>query len=378
MKTTAFMLLAAAAFAADPGRMWTTRDGRTFSAELSAADGLRATFTAEGKPPFVAPLAALSPADAELIRAWRADWKRPLVVPAQLAPWPAQAVAPAGDVRLRSEDAGVFTYESANFRITADLRLPDGAITDIARAFEATRAALIAIPIGLHAGGERDRYNVAMFRDDGGYGGAGGVGGSGGYFDGRTRRMLVLLPNLGITEKAGIVRLDYARNLFVLKHEVTHQLLDRWQGRMPMWIYEGIAEFVASLPYAQGTYTLQNPGAGMRDYLLKWRKTRDTRSIRLIPPARLMAMERDDWKTAVGQQEAYDLYNSAAILTYYFIQKENGAPLAGYLDALRRGEDEPAAERTHLLRGKTRESLAAEVIALGKKIGVELKLSDSR
>jgi len=47
--------------------------------------------------------------------------------------------------------------------------------------------------------------------------------------------------------------------------------------------------------------------------------------------------------------------------------------LAGFLDALRRGDDESTAERAHLLRGKTREALATELIALAKKLGVELR-----
>jgi hypothetical protein len=59
------------------------------------------------------------------------------------------------------------------------------------------------------------------------------------------------------------------------------------------------------------------------------------------------------------------------LLTYYFIQRDGGAPLAGYLDALRRGEREQDAER-HLLNGKSREWLNGEVVALCKKLGVEL------
>lgn len=372
MKWLPFILAVSAAVAAGPIPKWTTRDGRAFEATLSAADGLRATFEQPGKPPVVASLASLSADDAAFVREWRTNWRHPLIVPGSLAPWPAQAIAPAGDLKSTTEDGGVFVYESANFRITSDLRIPDGAATDIARVFEATRSALIAMPLGLHAGGETERYRVSMFREGAAYGAAGGVGGSGGYYDGRTRRMLVLLPNLGITETNGIVRLDYAKNIFILKHEVTHQLISRWHGRIPMWAYEGIAEFVAALPYAQGTYSFQNTGPAMRDYLLKWRKTRDSRSIRFVPPAKLMAMTGADWKDAVGRGEAYDLYNSSGLLTYYFIQQQGGAPFAAFIDALRRGEDEAAAEKTHLLRGKTRESLEAELIALAKKLGVEL------
>lgn len=57
---------------------WTLRSGRTFDAELAAADGLRATFTAEGKTPAVVPLADLTDQSRGVVAKWRADWFRPL------------------------------------------------------------------------------------------------------------------------------------------------------------------------------------------------------------------------------------------------------------------------------------------------------------
>lgn len=110
----------------------------------------------------------------------------------------------------------------------------------------------------------------------------------------------------------------------------------------------------------------------MRAYLTKWSQPGTSRGIRLIDPARLMAMDRDDWESAVSQQSAYDKYNSAALLTYYFIQRDGGAPLAGYLDALRRGEREQDADR-HLFNGKSREWLNGELVELCRKLGVELQ-----
>jgi hypothetical protein len=373
MKLLVLIAFAVPVLASEPSRAWTMRDGRTFEASLAAADGLRATFSQIGKPDFVAVVSELTAADAEIVREWRAEWRHPLIVPGRLAPWPAHAAAPAGEAKFRGDDAGVFNYESDHFRITSEVKLGAGTVGDLAGVLEATRAALIGIPLGLHAGGERERYAVSLMRDAESYRSAGGGDGSAGFYDARRRRMLVLLPNLGIEQKTDGVRLDYGRNLFVLRHEVTHQLMARWHGRVPVWAWEGIAEVVASLPYANGRYTLQNPGAGMRDYILKWRKSPAARSVALVPPARLMAMTGEDWKSAVGQRAAYELYNSAAVLTYYFIQLDGGAPFAGFLDALRRGEDEAAAERAHLLRGKTRESLTIEIIALGRKLGVELK-----
>lgn len=364
-------IFATAALAQAPlAGTWTLRDGRQFGAELLAADGLRATF-GTGSQKVVVGLSDLGPQDAEKVRSWRAgDFRAPLVDPAKLAPWPAQAAPEPVEVKLISEDAGTFTYESAHFRMISDVKLPASAVREIATVFEATRAVLIAIPLGLHAGGEREKYPVLLLGSGEAYAAAGGPPGSGGYYEGRTRRMLVLLPNLGIEQKGGVVQANHAGSLFVLKHEVTHQLLSRWNARLPMWLYEGLAEYVASLPYSQGRYTLRNPGAGMRDYLLKWRKGKDDRSIRLIPATQLMKMEGREWREAVQQQAAYDLYNSAALLTWHFIQQEGGSSFASYLAAMRRGR-EPAMEE--LLRGRTLEQVSAEVAAMARKMGLEVQ-----
>ncbi len=350
---------------------WTMRGGNSFDADLAAADGLRATFTRPGKSPVVIPLADLAPDDVKTIRHWRKDPRRPLIHPARIAPWPERAGAQAGNVQLISEKDGVFVHQSSNFIITSDIRLPQSVINDITKVLEGTRAALIAIPLGLHAGGEREPYHVHLFRDAAGYARAGGANGSGGYYVGWSGRMLLQLPNFGIEEKEGKLKLDYEKKLFVLKHEVTHQLMDRWHGPMPMWASEGIAEFMASIPYAQGNYTLVNHGVGMRDYLLKWSKNGRDNRVRIIPPHRLMEMKPEDWKSALGQQNAYDIYNSSALLTYYFIRKNNGAALGGYLDALRRGIGGDEAERKHLLEGKTRESLSSALAALCTQLGLE-------
>jgi hypothetical protein len=359
----------------NPARTWTLRDGKQITGELLAADGLRMTLGEGGVPKRIVALSVLSATDLEEIRTWQTGRMMPsLIDPRLLAPWPAQASAETAEVRATGEDAGRFLAESPHFRVSADVKLPENVLRDLMLVFEGTREALIALPLGLHAGGEREKYPVLMTTSAESYRSLGGGAGSGGFYEGRTRRMLVLLPNLGIEPKGTGFNLRYAGNLFVLKHEVTHQLLARWHRQLPYWLNEGLPEWIASLPYNHGRYNLRNAGAGMRDYLLKWRKSQNDKTVRLIPPARLMPMRMGEWNEAVAQGKAYDLYNSAGLLAYYFIQQDGGAPLAGFLDALRRGVDVETAEKEHLLHGKTREALAAELVALGKKLGVEVRV----
>lgn len=370
-------LAAPRAGGAEPLRTWSPRAGASFEASLLAADGLRATLELPGRGKAVVALADLSPQDAGLVREWRAASRfRPLIDPERLAPWPAHAAAESTDVRFVGEDAGAFVFESAHFRMISEVRLPLGTVRELAAVCEATRALLIALPLGLHAGGETEKYAVHFAATVESYRQLGGADGSGGFYDGRRRRMLLLLPNLGIEQRATGLVLGHRGNLFVLRHEVTHQLLAAWQGPWPMWLNEGLPEFVASLPFVQGRYTLSNPAAGLASYVLKWRKTRDSRALKLAPPARLMAMSGADWQQAVAQTSAYDLYNSAALLTWFFLQQDGGRPIAAYVDALRRGVAPEEAERAFLLRGKSREALAADVMALAKRLGLDVRLME--
>ncbi|MEA3208185.1 MAG: hypothetical protein QOE70_1242 [Chthoniobacter sp.] len=371
------LLALAAAGLAQEARTWTDRAGRTFAAQLVACDGLRATLEVAGRGKTVVPLAALSADDLEFTRRWRSETRNaPLIDPACLPPWPAQAVAEDMAVQLVEEDAAArrFTWESSHFRITGDLRLPTGIVRDLAAVFEATRAVLLAAPLGLHAGAEREKYRVRLFADAPGYQAAGGAVATGGFFDGR--QMLILLPNLGLRPGANALTTEHTKNLFVLKHEVTHQVLRSWGG-WPVWLQEGFAECVASWPYTTGRYSLQNLDTAMHDYLLKWRRNPDRRALRLIAPPTLMSLSGDNWQARVNAQTAYDHYNSAALLTHYFLRHDgrgDSAGLAAYFDALRRGTPPAAAEAQHLLRGRTREQLTAELLKLARRLAIEVTI----
>lgn len=361
-------------------REWTCPPGKPFQAELLAADGLRAVLLVPGRGKAVVPFALMSPDDVRYIRQWRGDGRRaPLIDPERLAPWPASAVAENLDVRVVAEDAAAskFTYESAHFAVESDLKLPVGVVRDITAVFEATRAALITLPLGLLRGDEDGKYRVSMFSTAATYQAAGGIEGSGGFYDGATQRMLIFLPNLGIKPGTHALVLDFQRQLFVLKHEVTHQLLGRWGAALPVWLNEGFAECVAAMPYTRGRYTFQNLDGAMNAYLLKWRATPDRRDLLLIPPARLMALSPAQWRDEVSAVTAYPLYNSSALLAYYFLHHDGqggGASLAAYLHALRRGVPPDKAEADHLLRGRTRESLTPELQALCRKLGLQWKM----
>ena len=355
-------------------RTWTDRAGKTFNAELLAADGLRATLLVEGRGKVAVPIASLSKEDATFVRDSRLENLRmPIVDPEAMAAWPAEAVAESFEVQLVPSDATP-RWDSAHFSITSDVKLPTGVVRDLAAVLEATRAAVIAAPIGLHGGVEIGKYPVRLFGGVPQYTEAGGPQASGGFFV--RPAMLILLPNIGILPTTNGLSAQHHRHLFVLKHEVTHQLMTPWSGRLPMWLNEGLAETFAAAPYTRGRYTFQNLDSALRDYVLKWRATRDTRSIRLIAPQQLMSLTSDEWNQQVSAQNAYDLYNSTALLTHFFLRHDgrgDSAGIAGFLAALRTRMPEEEAEKRYLLRGRTRDQITTEVKAMARKMAIEIR-----
>jgi hypothetical protein len=88
-----------------------------------------------------------------------------------------------------------------------------------------------------------------------------------------------------------------------------------------------------------------------------------------------MAMSRGDWDRELAAQRAYDLYNSAGLLVYWFLHRDgrgDGAGVAAYFDALREGAEEAEAERQHLLRGRTHAQIAAELKAWSRRMAIEV------
>ncbi len=382
-------------------REWTDRAGRKFTAEIIATDAWRATFALPDRSKAVLGLAQLSPADLNFVTAWRsANPTAPLVDPQRLAPWPPEAVATDFDVKLKTEDpkAAAFAYEGAHFIMQSDVSLPLDVVRDLNGVFEATRAALMALPLGLHRGGEKEKYSVSFFSTAEQYAEAGGVPESGGYFQGETGRMLLLLPNLGIRATGFARTYDHQKNLFVVKHEVTHQLLMRWGDALPVWFGEGLAEVIAATPYARGRYAFTSMDTAVAAYVQKWRSPGDTKPLNIIQPAQLMDFTVSSWEERVASRSAYDLYNSAALFVYFLLRHDgagDGTEIAGFLDTIRRGLNRPRvvfmtsgyrmvsgtpvseiakkAAADFIRRGRSDEKLTADFSAFVKKLGLRVE-----
>ena len=382
-------------------REWTDRAGKKFTAEIIANDAWRVTFVLPDHSKAVLPLAQLGAADVQFVTAWRtANPTAPLVDPQKLAAWPGEVGASDIEIKLKAENpkTSAFVYEGAHFIVWSDVKLPLGVVRDLNGVFEGTRAALMALPLGLHSGRETEKYPVLLFSTAEQYSRAGGATASGGYFQGSTGRMLILLPNLGIHADKETKAFDYQKNLFVLKHEVTHQILQHWGDAFPVWFSEGLAEVIAATPYTRGRYTFSAMDTAIGSYVQKWRSPGDLKPMVLFPPSQLMEFTDSSWEARVAGQSAYELYNSAALFIYFLLRHDgagDGSAVAGFLDVLRREMDRERAEAARspfgqiegdpmpevrrkavadfIRRGRSDEKLAAEFANFLKRRGLRVE-----
>jgi len=357
---------------------WTDMHGNEVVARLAAMDAHRAILNMEDGTSLVVPLSALTLPDQEYAEAWR---KRhpdaPLADPRFPYRWPEEAGAPETRIE-RHPDAGDghYPYRSEHYIVRSDTDLPNSTVREILSVFEATRAAVMASPLGLLTGVHESRYPVFLYARPESYAAAGGTTGSGGSYHAYTGRMLVLLPNLGINPENPSVGMEYRDRLFVLRHEAVHQLLPPWAWRMPFWLNEGLCEVFASMPYSHHRYRFRDFDHALFEYLRKWEKPNRDDPIPIIRPELLMTMTSKDWSQRVASLSAYDLYNSAALLTHWFLHHDgagNGTGLIALLAAIREGAPVQEAVEEHLLRGRDPKSFEPLLEQLAQRYGVEIE-----
>ena len=377
-------------------RTWTDVNGRQVEGELIAYDNVRFTIRgAEGKKGVI-PANQLSVEDREYLKKWRSENPdAPWIDTGKLGAWPLTVGAGVVEAKKGEPPAeGWLMYESEHFEMFSDRELPLVVVGEMASIFEATRMAVRTLPLGLGAQPPRrpspmrrfnyavpglkhdpDRLRVQMFGTPEAYSKSGGPVGTSGSYITWMNRTLISLENVGKKTDDGELILDEIQNEFVLRHEITHQIMHPWLTSLPMWLKEGFAEYLAAAGYAKGRYSFSGMDQRMATYVNKWRFDEDHKRIPALHPSALMAMSEQQWQSALSVEIPIRNYNSAALLTYYFLHQDGeqiGKPLAAYFDAIRRGVPPRQAEREHLLRGRTHEQIAEAMNGAWQAQGVTL------
>lgn len=293
--------------------------------------------------------------------------------------WLASAIqATAATSEQSTEDAG-YAWSTPHFTIHSDVELVARLQGEIGDVLEETFRQCLALPLEVtgsdpHPGrytihivdsnrrfrkmtGESPDRAAGMFLPDDNM-----VVISGRYFADRPRSFpWARKPAVSFTELH-----PFAAH--VLAHEATHLILAQWSTRMPAWLYEGLAEYVAGMA---------DPAcADLRPSEIMGRIVREQSDceeiIHLANLDGVVGMSQHAWRSpAISNSKAWGHYHAASVLTGYMIllHGTSGLDLEQYIALLQR--DGLQAANSRLLRDGP-EQLHRSVAMAYADLGIDL------
>ena len=336
-----FFGLAISALGADApdDRLWTSRDGRQLQGRMTGlGDGDVEVRLVNGGKTVRIRLDLLSAPDQEYVTGWR-----DLGFGIKVERWP-QELRPILNFTARELGRGpawAWIYATPNFRYVCDAPLAASLIKEYALAFEGTYYAIKNLPLQLDPRPPGDgQFVVRLFRERADYLKAGGPQGSSGVYMVRTREILVPMESLGVRTVGRRVAIDHrVYDAGTLIHEITHQVMHDWLEVLPVWFVEGIAEYMAAVPFDDARFDFRGMNEGLTEYLetsygLK-KNGKGATPVDMVVPEDLMALTHQQWASALGSAGAASLnYRSALLLVYYLIHldgKGDGSSIVAYL-----------------------------------------------
>lgn len=265
-------------------------------------------------------------------------------------------------------------YETQHFRFTSNAPIALGAIKEIARIFEGTYVANLALPINSPCNHfqvcERGKFKAYLFKTYGDYLAAGAPNGSSGVFIGThsgldSGRVLVPFSSLGL-EKRGNRYVKEGKRIdgHTLAHEITHHMTIGTYP-YPIWFVEGLAEYVGLSYDGNGQVRFSGNKTPISKFVAGFgEKGGGGRAIGKQPQI-AMSLEAflSNEEAFLGKDSVQIGYGVSALLVYYFFHldgKRDAARIKKYLAVLQNGG---TLEQAHeeLLGGRTWEQLEKDI-----------------
>lgn len=314
-------------------RTWTDTRGRKLSARLvSVEKGHAKLRLTSGKVSRVS-LKKLSKADQSYILNWRTRRIR----------WPDE-VDVRDDVEVvtvrENEDSGEFVYQTKHFEFHSDRKIAGSLIKDFSLTFEATFAAVAALPLRLEPSPPEGHFIIRLFGDRFDYYAAGGMLGTAGVYVPLERHILVPMDGLNLKRVGSELRKnnrEYDNSTLI--HEITHQVMHDWLKHMPTWMVEGMAEYMSSLPYSNGKFRFNESARknAIKDGIARWEGGFRQRSHSILPATTLFKVNSREWNRASGEAAVMN-YSSSMLYVYYFMHfsgRGEGEDICAFTETVR-------------------------------------------
>jgi len=293
-------------------RQWTNTKGQTIRARFShSADGFVTLVLESGREARVA-LAELSEDDRTFVRE-RSPSGRALP-----AGFPEESRAAEFAI-----EGGPRHFRTPHFAFHSERDVSPAFVREVARVFEGTHAALTALSFGeITIPKGRDRFPIrflgtasfrATLRSVPDLKRPEGVAG---VFLLQSREVIVPYEQVGARELGSRLTMRKTSDTSTLVHEVTHQLLHDRLALMPVWLSEGIAEYLASIPYQNGRFRFRQAERGLEERLATRYGWQGDDVIRLPHPSTLFAAQPAPW------DEGIQGYRTALLYTWFLIHDD--------------------------------------------------------
>ncbi len=351
------------------GRTWTDASGRQFEATLIRQEGDKVLLNISGRQRTFQ-LSQLSAIDQSFVR--RGIERTPTKTPSRKPQQRRQIQADVGIKveRLRAEPRNNrWVYGSPNFEFVCTEDLGFAAVRKFAWMFESVWQFCETLPFDVPRlrAQEKVRMKTYLIKDYANYIKMGGRPKTLGVYI--PSQDVVLVPFLSLDLKKAPGWKDGNNTL---RHEVTHQLM-RGQSQQAGWFIEGVAEYVATVPYAQNRLLTDRHLKSIVAMVSAdgWNQREGYNLGQRVNLIRLQDFLVPDYATFQTREHAYPY---ALILFTYFARldgQRDGAGLAKYVSALQDGVLESDA-RKHLLNGRSYEELEKDIAKAWNLHGLRL------
>ncbi len=385
-------------------RVWKSTDGREVEASFLGLEGAIVKIKGRNGTVFSVPLERLSAED----QAWAKEQTSAAATqvsalgssesPDAETTWPKSvSIADKPEVMVVKEDEKEkkFIYRSPHYEFECDSRLGANVVREFGRLFEATYLLNCKLPLDLKPRPEplREFFLAKLYTNEEDYLKAGGVPGSAGVYQSGQKALSVPLKSLGVKLVGSRVSLDKADDKAnaTLIHEITHQMMNHWLGKLPVWFIEGSADYT-ELPeyFPTGRFAWTGIRRRLEVFALQ-KNLYNPGPFRMLNLQELMEIKGRAWAAALTLKvkapnvnggetnQSSQNYGSAALLTYYFYHHDDKGDAAHVIAWLRdlenaeRGFDAKALIEKHLMRGRSYAQLAEDVKKGLNKAGVDVE-----
>ena len=320
----------------DEARTWTDSSGRELEATfLYFHEGLVGLRLASGREAAVG-IGSLSRVDQEFVF----DQNAERVFEMQSKGIPEMVSLKDHEITVTG---GPAVFETEWFRFENDEAISSNFVREAAQVFEATRLAIASLPLGLDARPSEgtDKFHArfvlkknfqSFLKNSPGISTPHKIAG---VYDPKLKSVIVPYDQLGARKKGELMTLNRSSDSSTLIHEITHQVMHDQLPLTPIWLSEGFAEYMASIPYEDGAFDFSRAVEGLKD---RMRYRHGSLKVKIPGLQVVLEMGRNDWR---GRSTDY---SSSLIYTFYFMHLDQpsaqGSPLAAYFHLLDQAKNE--------------------------------------